>query len=127
MPTEPSSTVKSITKTSGRAKSIFTTTKQPPILLGSTYIPETEISVTQTTYTDDKVPNLGRGLKSAGRRQRIAKAIRLVWDSLESHLDAAAGAELEKDCCNEMIGLPPFHRKCVKEYGFVINVLSELL
>lgn len=60
-------------------------------------------------------------------KKEITDAIRLVWESLESHLDAAAGAEIESPCCNEAVGKPPFHKRCVKEYAFVISVLAQQL
>lgn len=44
-------------------------------------------------------------------RKDIQKAIKIVWSSLDSHLNK------ETD----------FDRQCVKEYSFVIKVLSDLL
>jgi len=60
-------------------------------------------------------------------RTEVVKAIRLVWLSLESHLDSARGELIGKKCCDKMVGLPPFHRKCVKEYAEVISTLTKLL
>lgn len=57
----------------------------------------------------------------------IVKAIRLAWSSLESHLDAASGSEIERECCNDAVGKPPFHRTCVKEYSEIIKVLADQL
>jgi cytoskeletal protein RodZ len=125
-PMAPSRGVESTLSTSVPVKSTSTTTKQPPRSSASTSTPEQEISATPITSTEFPVAVLGTGQRDAGRRE-TAKAIRLVWDSLESHLDAAAGAQVNRQCCNEIVGLPSFHRKCVKEYGFVIQVLSNHL
>lgn len=61
------------------------------------------------------------------QRKDIVRALRLTWDSLDSHLDAAAGLEHPLPCCNEAVGKRPFHQKCVREYAEIIKTLSELL
>ena len=52
------------------------------------------------------------------RAEKVERAIRLTWSSLESHLPYAA---VEKD-----IEKPKFHKKCVREYSEIIKILSEL-
>ena len=52
------------------------------------------------------------------RAEKVERAIRLTWSSLESHLPYAAG---EKD-----IEKPAFHQRCVAEYAEIIKLLSEL-
>lgn len=51
------------------------------------------------------------------REKKIDKAIRLTYDSLQSHLrytyiKTSEGAK--------------FHKNCVKEYAIIIQILSEL-
>lgn len=58
------------------------------------------------------------------RRKRIIEATRLVWDSLDSHLDHAV-EERETPC--KSCGSRKFHAKCVREYAFIIEVLCEQL
>jgi hypothetical protein len=53
------------------------------------------------------------------KRKDIVKAIRLVWDSLESHIDATIKSPDNK----EHVGGRRFHKKCVEEYHFIIGVL----
>lgn len=60
-------------------------------------------------------------------KQGIPKAIRLVWDSLDSHLDASLGPVHKKACCNRAVGSPAFHRQCVREYVEVLDALTKLL
>ena len=60
-------------------------------------------------------------------KPEIVKALRLVWDSMESHLDDSVGPTSEKECCRKAVGTPSFHVKCCKEYGFIIKVLSDCL
>lgn len=59
------------------------------------------------------------------REQEIERAIRLIWDSLESHLAYTyepLPKRAEKDGeTNE------FHKQCVREYAEVISILSNLL
>lgn len=57
------------------------------------------------------------------KQKKIIKAIRIVWDSLESHLDSSADKRLK----GGIIGTRNFHKKCVQEYAEVIKILSELL
>ena len=57
------------------------------------------------------------------KEKKIIKAIRIVWDSLDTHLDATADKRLK----GGIIGNRNFHKKCVREYSEVIKILSELL
>ena len=56
--------------------------------------------------------------KKHSREKKIEKAIRLTWDSLQSHLRYTQVKTSE--------GIL-FHKKCVKEYSELIKILSELL
>lgn len=61
--------------------------------------------------------------KHLKRKRDIVMAIRIVYDSLETHLDDSV-----KNAKNwKIVGSAHFQRKCVKEYAFVIKVLSDLL
>lgn len=51
------------------------------------------------------------------RAAKIDKAIRLAWESLESHLHWTHNKSSE--------GIK-FHRKCINEYAEIIKILSEL-
>jgi len=56
--------------------------------------------------------------KDYKKEKKIERAIRLVWDSLESHLKytqikTSEGAN--------------FHKECVRDYSELIKILSELL
>lgn len=58
------------------------------------------------------------------------RAIRLVWDSLLSHLDKVAIDPLEgitDKKARAIIGDRKFHVRCVQEYAEVIYTLSKLL
>ena len=52
------------------------------------------------------------------KEKKIEKALRLTWDSLQSHL------KYTRIKTTEGIG---FHKKCVKEYAETLKILSELL
>lgn len=68
--------------------------------------------------------------KSNIKKERIAKAIRIVWDSLDSHLDDTFNPiypKLKEKKAKEHIGSQDFHRKCVREYATVIKTLADLL
>lgn len=51
------------------------------------------------------------------RAKKIAEALRLVWGSLDSHLDFT----FEKHHDSKL-----FHKKTVKEYAKLIKLLTEL-
>lgn len=61
------------------------------------------------------------------KRKKIIEAIRIVWDSLDSHLDDSIEPTEKKKCCQKAVGSPSFHRKCIKEYVTVIATLAGLL
>lgn len=64
------------------------------------------------------------------KREKIARAIRLVWLSLESHLEDTYDPtypKLKSKLAKECVGDKNFHRKCVKEYGEIIKTLTELI
>lgn len=63
-------------------------------------------------------------MNKAAQRKRLVQAIRLTWGSLESHLDYSTD-KVDEMC--ESCGTRKFHAECVKEYAFVIHVLSEHL
>jgi len=65
--------------------------------------------------------------KGKEKKEHIVHSIRLVWDSLDSHLDAAIGHIQENECCNKAVGEPPFHKKCVREYLFILASLVDEL
>lgn len=56
-------------------------------------------------------------MKRNQRKKDIAKAIKLSWDSLESHLPYVYENGKDKR----------FHVGCVKDYAFIIQVLSDEL
>lgn len=63
-------------------------------------------------------------------RKKIAKCMKLIWSSLESHLDDTHHPvidTLKEQRAKNFIGGARFHRKCVREYAYIIRVLSELL
>ena len=51
------------------------------------------------------------------RAQKIEEAIRLVWDSLQSHLEWTHKHSTDGE---------KFHKQTVKEYAILIKLLSEL-
>lgn len=57
------------------------------------------------------------------KEKKIIRALRLVWDSLDSHLDDTANRRLK----GGIVGSRQFHKKCVREYAEIIKILSELL
>lgn len=63
-------------------------------------------------------------LTGQDRAKKIDRAIRLVWSSLESHLE---GAHRNLKLLEKKNGESnKFHKQCVKEYAEVIKILSEL-
>lgn len=62
--------------------------------------------------------------KEIKRRRALVSVIRTLWSSLDSHLDAAVGAEKRRcDGC----GGPKFHADCVREYTDAIKKLADVL
>lgn len=56
-------------------------------------------------------------MKTKDRAQKIDEAIRLIWDSLQSHLEWTHKQSSEGE---------QFHKRCVKEYTALIKILTEL-
>ena len=52
-------------------------------------------------------------------RRQIRRAIALIEDSKRSHLDAI------EDPDNQILGDVKFHKKCVREYDYVLKVLRQ--
>lgn len=65
---------------------------------------------------------------SEAKREKIIKAIRLTWDSLDSHLDYAHTDKKLCECTHhESCGNRKFHAQCTRDYSYVIQTLTELL
>lgn len=52
------------------------------------------------------------------KAEKIETALRLVWDSLESHLSYTYKKEKGEDM--------KFHKKCVQDYATLLKIISEL-
>ena len=66
--------------------------------------------------------------KEDKRIKDIANAIRLTWDSLESHLTDTYEPiykKLKQKVAKEHIGDANFHRKCIKEYAEIMKTLAD--
>lgn len=63
-------------------------------------------------------------MKSSDRAKLCAKAIRLAWSSLESHLDASIKIDKKEKM---YVGDEKFHKKCVQEYAEIIQILAKLM
>ena len=64
------------------------------------------------------------------REMRIARAMELVWDSLQSHLEDTYNpsiTNIKDKKARKEIGGRNFHIKTVKEYCEIISTLGELL
>ena len=61
------------------------------------------------------------------KRKEIVEAIRLTWDSLNSHLDDAVELTVKNACCKKAVGNPKFHRTSIQEYAKIIRILSDQL
>lgn len=62
--------------------------------------------------------------KNDQRAKKINEAIRLVWLSIESHLEPTFLPLTKQD--RERGENKEFHKKCVEEYALLIKLLSEL-
>ena len=60
------------------------------------------------------------------REEKIERVIRIVWDSLESHLSYTY-REINKNCKYCKKENRKFHKECVRDYAIAIKLLSELL
>lgn len=56
------------------------------------------------------------------RKAKIRRAIRLVWSSLDSHLPY-----LDEEPQSKSDGTIRFQTQCVKEYGELLYILTQLL
>jgi len=52
------------------------------------------------------------------KAKKIERAIQIIWDSLDSHLEYVYNSESKED--------KDFHKQCVKEYAEVIKIITEL-
>jgi len=57
------------------------------------------------------------------RKKDIIKSIRLINESLDSHLDSTGNERLK----GGIVGNRHFHKKTIKEYHYKIGVLIEML
>jgi hypothetical protein len=60
-------------------------------------------------------------------RKKIARAIRLTWSSLESHLDYSHRAKKKGVKACKHCGDADFDTDCVKEYAETIKILADLM
>jgi hypothetical protein len=56
------------------------------------------------------------------RKDKIRRAIRLVWESLDSHLPY-----IDKEPESKTDGTMKFQTNCVKDYGELIKILTDIL
>lgn len=63
-------------------------------------------------------------MKKIEHKKRVVKAIRLAFDSLDSHLDVFIDAPKRK---YEITGSRKFHTKAIREYSYIIDVLADCL
>lgn len=61
--------------------------------------------------------------KTNERAKLIEDALRLVWSSLESHLEHTHQTKRLNKKSGESL---TFHKKCVREYARLIEILSRL-
>lgn len=59
------------------------------------------------------------------KQEKIERAMKLVWSSLESHMIHDRDFP-KKKCCIKEVGNIQFHKKCIKEYSEILKILSEL-
>ena len=71
--------------------------------------------------------------ESDERARKVKRAIRLVWGSLDSHLEWCYSKPLTKKRLTALEkklikdnGSPLFHKKCVREYAKLIQILAGL-
>lgn len=64
-------------------------------------------------------------MTSKQRAKKIERAIRLTWDSLESHLDYCYSNSLSEDKVSEE-GDYQFHKAAARDYAEVILILTTL-
>lgn len=60
------------------------------------------------------------------KRKAVARAIRLTWQSLDSHLPWIDLTYHEKHRKRgDFVGGVAFHRRCVREYAEIIKILAD--
>ena len=77
---------------------------------------------TSLVTADHWIDKKKRQSKADGRALKIEEAIRLTYDSMQSHMPYTYGHEelmIRKET-------KAFHKKCVKDYQRVIQLLTEL-
>ena len=60
------------------------------------------------------------------RAKKIDWAIRILWESLESHIEGTHTLTTTQKRYVKEVGSSAFHKKCVDEYATVIKILTEL-
>lgn len=60
------------------------------------------------------------------RAKKIDRGMRLVYDSLQSHLEDTHTPSSGSKKYADTVGDKNFHKKCVKEYAEVIGILADL-
>lgn len=65
-------------------------------------------------------------MKAIDRAKKIDRAIRIIWDSLDSHLEGTHTLTTTQKRYVDEVGGQSFHKRCVKEYAEVISTLTEL-
>lgn len=65
-------------------------------------------------------------MKKHLKSKEVVKSIRLVWSSLDSHLDYAVEPVKPKKL-REIHGGKRFHKQCIREYADILLTLAKLL
>ena len=60
-------------------------------------------------------------------QRALVRSLRILWASIDSHLDECIAPTEKKKCCRAAVGSRDFHRKTVKEYGEMLKTLTDLL
>lgn len=63
---------------------------------------------------------------ASAKAEDVVKATRLVWASLDSHLDYTHTPVKQKKF-RQIHGGKRFHKQCVKEYAEILLTLTKLL
>lgn len=72
------------------------------------------------TFTKLKEYDMEKKSDADFKAKEIDKAIRLAFESLESHLQYTHGGKMIRNENRE------FHKQCIRDYAYIIKVLSEL-
>lgn len=65
-------------------------------------------------------------IKEKATKPEICQAIRIIWESIDSHLGWIEEPEKDKKIM-EAAGDVKFHSQCIKRYSKVIRTLAKLL